>query len=72
MPKLPNKKLISGDFEQKFFAHFLQRFADFRAIFVCSKSAEMKSKNNYLNWELSPNFTDRGRTSKLSLYPYFR
>ena len=42
MPTLHNEKLISANFEQKNFAHFLKRFADFRANFFCSKSAEMK------------------------------
>ena len=42
MATLNNKKFISADFEQKMFAHFFKRFADFRAIFFCSKSAEMK------------------------------
>ena len=31
MPILNNKKLVSADFEQKFFAHFFKQFADFRA-----------------------------------------
>ena len=37
-----NKKLISANFEQKIFTHFLKRFADFRANFFFSKWAEMK------------------------------
>jgi len=39
---LHNKKFISAGFEQKKIAHFLKRFADFRANFFCSKSAEIK------------------------------
>ena len=42
MPTLHNKELISVDFEQKSFAHFLKRFANSRAKFFGSKSAEMK------------------------------
>ena len=54
MPILLNKKLILANFEEKFFAHFLKRFADFRAIFFCSKSAEMKIY--YVIWLWGTNF----------------
>ena len=42
MPTLHDIKKFSADFEQKSFAHFLKRLADFRAKRFCSKSAEMK------------------------------
>ena len=42
MPTLHNKIKNSADFEQKNFAHFLKRFANFGAKSFCSKSAEIK------------------------------
>ena len=42
MPTLHNKKFSSADFEQNKFDHSLKRFANFRAKYFCSKSAEMK------------------------------
>ena len=42
MATLNNKKFISADFEQKMFAHFFKRFANFWAKMFCSKLTEMK------------------------------
>ena len=40
-PRCARQKIISGDLEQKLFAHFLKRLANFQANFFCSKSAEI-------------------------------
>ena len=47
MPTLHNKKLISADFEQKIFAHFLKCFADFRANFFWLKIGR---NENFIMW----------------------